>query len=246
MTEHRHAEDELQVPPPRADTTRDDPDATDDAADRDFQATAETRDERGEQEWQGHPRDDTRQDDRMAQARATEEGMAGEAVRRPMTDAEPEIQQGDTGYHDPYETRPSDDVLATAPGATAPGDTAMRDTGMTGAETRDAGMADAGTATAAPPQPRAEQGGFVLDQDAEQLRDRWREVQGGFVDEPRQSVERADALVGELLSTLTSEADQLRDRWRNSSESDTEQLRNAMREYHSMLDQLLTLTTAGR
>lgn len=250
MTEHRHAEDELQVPPPRADKTRDDPDVTDDAADRDFQAAgADTRDERAEQRWQGQEREemiqddraregqgweDRPEDDRMAQERATEEGMAGEGLRQPMTDADPETQQGDARYRDPYETRTPDDVLAAAPG-----DTGTRETEASSRERMEASRPGGMEA-------RPERGGFMLDQDPEQVRIRWREVQVAFVDEPRQSVERADTLVDELLSTLTSQADQLRDRWKNSSEGDTEQLRQALREYRSMLDRLLTLTSAER
>src|SRR6185503_7664344 len=34
------------------------------------------------------------------------------------------------------------------------------------------------------------------------FRDRWREIQTGFVDEPRHAVERADELVAELMQRL--------------------------------------------
>jgi hypothetical protein len=36
------------------------------------------------------------------------------------------------------------------------------------------------------------------------FRDRWREIQTGFVDEPRHAVEQADGLVAELMQRLAS------------------------------------------
>ncbi|MFD1937530.1 hypothetical protein ACFSKW_39290 [Nonomuraea mangrovi] len=251
MTEHRHAEDALQVPPPRADQPPEGRPGDQEAV------GADTRDERAEQQWQGQEREERIQDDRtregrwedrtedehMAQARASQEGMPEQGRRQPMTDADPESPQDDTRYRDPYETRTPDDVLATGTRAT---DADMRtgDTGMTG-DMRTGGER-AETAGSAGVETRSEQAAFMLDQDPEQMRLRWREVQACFVDDPRLSVERADTLVDELLSTLTSQAGHLRDRWKNASGSDTEQLRQALREYRSMLDRLLTLTSAER
>jgi hypothetical protein len=73
---------------------------------------------------------------------------------------------------------------------------------------------------------------------------RWDEVKGGFVDEPRQAVAEADALVGELLDELG----QLFDRQRRSIEhgldtdsTSTEDLRMALRRYRSFFDRLLSV-----
>lgn len=73
---------------------------------------------------------------------------------------------------------------------------------------------------------------------------RWDAVKGEFVDEPRQAVAKADALVGELLDEL----DQLFRRQRSdlehgldADETSTEDLRLAMRRYRSFFDRLLQL-----
>ncbi|RCG33123.1 hypothetical protein DQ384_01375 [Sphaerisporangium album] len=82
---------------------------------------------------------------------------------------------------------------------------------------------------------------------SEDFQQRWREVQAGFVDDPRDAVQRADELVEEAVATLTARRQGLVDRWKNSDQGDTEQLRLALREYRSLLDELvgLSYTTAG-
>ncbi|MET9340027.1 hypothetical protein [Nonomuraea sp. NPDC003804] len=246
MTEHRPAEDALQVPPPRADQARNDPDATD----RDFQATAaESRDQNAERQWQGRTRDDLAQEDQARAGQAWEGGH--EERHQPMMDADAGRQQEDTRYHDPYETQAPDDVLAGHRGETARPEAAGQGAGTAEPErTQPATAGPAGPGSAAGQDIRregAEPGGFLLDQDPEQVRIRWREVQAYFVDDPRESVDRADALVEELLATLTSRAAQLRDRCKNAGGGDTEVLRQALREYRLMVDQLLlTLTPAER
>lgn len=72
---------------------------------------------------------------------------------------------------------------------------------------------------------------------AEQLRERWRDVQSSFVDEPREAVARADGLVDEVVTTLTTE---LRHRWKDPAQPDTEQLRLALRDYRQVFERLLT------
>jgi hypothetical protein len=90
----------------------------------------------------------------------------------------------------------------------------------------------------------------LFDQDPTQLRERWRDVQTGFVDEPREAVERADQLVDEVVTTLTTalstRTNELRERWKNAGESDTEQLRLALREYRQVLEQLMSLSSGER
>ncbi|MEU6408376.1 hypothetical protein [Microbispora sp. NPDC046933] len=75
----------------------------------------------------------------------------------------------------------------------------------------------------------------VLD---EALEGRWREIKAGFVDDPRQSVEQADALVEEALSAFTTRRQTLLDQWKDNERGDTEALRLALHEYHSLLAQL--------
>ncbi|MBO4270217.1 hypothetical protein [Microbispora triticiradicis] len=77
--------------------------------------------------------------------------------------------------------------------------------------------------------------GAVLD---EALEGRWREIKSGFVDDPRQSVEQADALVEEALSAFTSRREALLGQWKDNERGDTEALRLALHEYRTLLAQL--------
>jgi hypothetical protein len=73
--------------------------------------------------------------------------------------------------------------------------------------------------------------------------DRWTEIQVGFVDDPRQTIEAADALVGEVLdevmATFTTERARLEGQWRSGSEPSTEDLRLALQRYRSFFDRLV-------
>jgi len=73
---------------------------------------------------------------------------------------------------------------------------------------------------------------------------RWDAVKGGFVDEPRQAVAEADALVGELLDelqTLFTEQRRGIERGLDSDETSTEDMRLALRRYRSFFDRLLSI-----
>ncbi|MEJ2869123.1 hypothetical protein WCD74_15220 [Actinomycetospora sp. OC33-EN08] len=86
----------------------------------------------------------------------------------------------------------------------------------------------------------------VLDPSAsERLRNRWQEVQAGFVDEPRQSVTEADQLVGEVLDEVSrvfrDQRSELEAEWSGNAEPGTEELRQALRRYREFFDRLLSL-----
>ncbi|GIH95099.1 hypothetical protein ACFFMN_17445 [Planobispora siamensis] len=91
----------------------------------------------------------------------------------------------------------------------------------------------------------------LFDHDPEDLRRRWQEVQAGFVDDPRDAVERADSLLEEVTSSvrraLEARATELQGHWKDVEQNDTEQLRTALRDYRSTLEELLGLpvTSAG-
>jgi hypothetical protein len=75
------------------------------------------------------------------------------------------------------------------------------------------------------------------------FRGRWDEIQAGFVDEPRQAVEQADALVSDLVERLTagfSEARSgLESQWSQGEEASTEDLRVALTRYRAFFNRLL-------
>jgi hypothetical protein len=81
--------------------------------------------------------------------------------------------------------------------------------------------------------------------DAEGYRTRWTEVQTGFVDDPRRTVEQADGLVAEVMKRLAEvfadERARLEEQWSKGQEADTEGLRMALRRYRSFFDRLLSV-----
>ncbi|GAA5040248.1 hypothetical protein [Streptomyces siamensis] len=80
-------------------------------------------------------------------------------------------------------------------------------------------------------------------QDEEGFRTRWQETQSQFVDDPRDAVHSADALVAdvmqELASTFADHKRELEDQWNRGEQADTEDLRLALRHYRSFFNRLL-------
>ncbi|MGK4585173.1 hypothetical protein [Kitasatospora sp. HPMI-4] len=81
-------------------------------------------------------------------------------------------------------------------------------------------------------------------EDEHELRSRWLEIQNQFVDDPREAVSSADALVADLMQRLaTSFADHkrgLEQQWNRRSEVQTEDLRLALQQYRSFFQRILT------
>jgi len=73
----------------------------------------------------------------------------------------------------------------------------------------------------------------------------WTDIQAGFVDEPRQAVERADALVVTVIKRLAEifaqERSTLEQQWAKGDDVSTEDLRVALRRYRSFFDRLLSV-----
>jgi hypothetical protein len=80
---------------------------------------------------------------------------------------------------------------------------------------------------------------------AETFRSRWMNIQIGFVDEPRSSVEQADSLVDEVMrhitETFTQERAQLEEQWSRGDDISTEDLRLTLQRYRTFFDRLLSL-----
>jgi len=80
--------------------------------------------------------------------------------------------------------------------------------------------------------------------DAERYRDRWSQIQAGFVDEPRRAVEDADALVAELMQklaeTFAAERGELERQWDTGGDVSTEDLRVGLQRYRSFFGRLLS------
>lgn len=100
-------------------------------------------------------------------------------------------------------------------------------------------------------QPRVEQGvvgeqadtGFLPEERMTSLRQRWDDVQAGFVDNPQSAVQQAHALVTELVDdlvqTFTQERTTLEGQWKSGGTADTETLRVALQRYRSFFNRLL-------
>ncbi|MEV0004012.1 hypothetical protein AB0H28_17235 [Micromonospora sp. NPDC050980] len=107
------------------------------------------------------------------------------------------------------------------------------------------GAAGAALAGADRPTPGAVPGdaATLFDAEAAQgFRDRWRDVQLRFVDDPRAAVGEAESLVEEAIEALSTALREQRSRlgaWQESGSSDTEQLRVAVRGYRDFLDRVL-------
>jgi hypothetical protein len=89
-----------------------------------------------------------------------------------------------------------------------------------------------------------EQGPLLSEDQTEDFTKRWREIQVGFVDEPRDSVARADTLVADLMQQLAAsfsdERERLERQWDSGDDVSTEDLRVALTRYRSFFDRLLS------
>lgn len=79
--------------------------------------------------------------------------------------------------------------------------------------------------------------------ESEDFRTRWSQIQGRFVDEPRSSVQQADALVSEVIEKIAqmfvSEHSSLESQWNQGNEVSTEELRKALQHYRSFFNRLV-------
>src|SRR4029434_10049711 len=78
-----------------------------------------------------------------------------------------------------------------------------------------------------------------------EFRSRWSNLQTGFVDEPRRTVEDADKLVASVMQRLAegfaNERSGLEKQWDHGDHVSTEDLRVALQRYRSFFDRLLKL-----
>jgi hypothetical protein len=77
---------------------------------------------------------------------------------------------------------------------------------------------------------------------AQGFRDRWRDVQLRFVDDPKAAAGQAQGLVEEAIHALAAALAEQKNRiggWQDDGSADTEQLRQAVRRYRDFLDRVL-------
>jgi hypothetical protein len=77
------------------------------------------------------------------------------------------------------------------------------------------------------------------------LRGRWKDIQVAFVDEPRKAVEQADGLVASAMKRLAEvfaeERSNLEKQWDRGDNVSTEDLRVAFQRYRTFFDRLLSV-----
>jgi hypothetical protein len=90
-----------------------------------------------------------------------------------------------------------------------------------------------------------EAGPLLAPDAANDLRSRWDQIQTGFVDEPRASVQQADELVAQAMKRLaesfSQERTRLEQQWDRGDQVNTEDLRVALRKYRSFFHRLLSV-----
>lgn len=81
--------------------------------------------------------------------------------------------------------------------------------------------------------------------EAEQFRTKWLEIQSRFVDDPSVSVKDADDLVADVIKNITRTFSDkrlsLENQWKSGDKVSTEDLRVALKRYRSFFNRLLTL-----
>jgi hypothetical protein len=101
-----------------------------------------------------------------------------------------------------------------------------------------------GTVTAAD-EPRHEEDTALLpDDQGTEFQGRWESIQVTFVDDPREAVSNADALVAELMQRLADgfaqERERLEGQWSRGEDVSTEDLRVVLQRYRSFFRRLLS------
>ncbi|MFE7777352.1 hypothetical protein ACFU5O_26360 [Streptomyces sp. NPDC057445] len=150
--------------------------------------------------------------------------------------------------HPKQDTTAHEDMVPDRPAPAYPGE-ATAVPGTTEVPSADGPAADlgeepdAGPAAAAEPGPDDGQPPLIPSGDAESFRDRWQQIQGTFVDDPREAVRTADALVAEVIqslaATFSDHKQDLESQWSRGQEVQTEELRMALQQYRAFFNQLL-------
>ncbi|MFF3000375.1 hypothetical protein ACFVTC_38420 [Streptomyces sp. NPDC057950] len=122
-------------------------------------------------------------------------------------------------------------------------DTGGPDDGAVGTDTRAESSRDRTTGGSRGAQDTDDTPQLLGQRDEEAFRARWQEVQSQFVDDPRDAVHTADALVADVMqrlaATFADHKQELEGQWNRGEQADTEDLRQALRHYRSFFNRLL-------
>jgi hypothetical protein len=94
-------------------------------------------------------------------------------------------------------------------------------------------------------QPEGDASPLLVEKDRQELQRRWDQIQTGFVDQPRNAVHDADALVSLAIDRLSKgfadERSKLEQQWDKGDNVSTEDLRVALQRYRSFFQRMLSI-----
>ncbi|MER5484333.1 hypothetical protein ABT024_14085 [Streptomyces sp. NPDC002812] len=159
----------------------------------------------------------------------------GQGDKEPGTAA---VYPGEATGEVPYGTERADDD------GTPAGERDAADAGTDAYEEAAGTSAVAGAPSGTSAAPLGDEAPLLPESEAEGFRDQWARIQGGFVDDPRESVREADALVASVMQhlagTFAERKGALEEQWQSGGEVATEDLRLALQRYRSFFNRLLT------
>lgn len=164
----------------------------------------------------------------------------------PLEHRPPSILDEDPAGDQPVRTDPTATMLPPAdPSATPPAIPPSPASGRTTPPVANPSVAPAAPAEGMAPMPDP----LWPDAEVARFEGRWREVQLGFVDDPRHAADEARSLLDEVMDRLTraiSDRRQELDTWRDGNGNsnggdDTESMLAAVRRYRRLMDQLLAV-----
>jgi hypothetical protein len=202
------------------------PEQNEKVQERNEQATAESGYPRSEQRASEPARSDEMRSDEMRSDEMRSDEMRSDEMRSDEMRSD-EMPSEDMGSE---QTRTAQTPTGQTPTAQTP--TGQTPTGQTPTGQQTAHPADGQRERLLPADHAASYGS------------RWDAVKGTFVDDPREAVAQADALVGELLDELENVFREQRrsiERSLDSDETSTEDLRLALRRYRSFFERLLAV-----
>lgn len=107
---------------------------------------------------------------------------------------------------------------------------------------------DLAAKASAPESQNGSPGTLLAPELVQDMRNRWGNIQAGFVDEPRAAVKQADEMVALAMKRLAEgfaeQRNTLEQQWSRGGDVSTEDLRMALKKYRSFFDRLLAVQAA--
>ncbi|MDV7242290.1 MULTISPECIES: hypothetical protein [Rhodococcus] len=158
-------------------------------------------------------------------------------------DQQPEGIGSTRGVESSTETAGSGETVSST--ETAGSGETVSSTGATGSSTVGTSPSAEGTHSSTEATESSSRQSLFDEDELSVLRSRWDEVQAGFVDDPRECVQKADGLVSDVVDRLTTGFSEARSRldeqWARGEEGSTEDLRIALKRYREFFQRLLAL-----